>query len=84
MKNNDRMKNTNPMVQNADVTSYPPIMIDDDVIHIDNLAEYNTNAVQTNGFVWQENSDFGFIFVFAYMICSPQKPSFMFVNLGYF
>ena len=50
MKNNDRMmKNTNPMVQNADVTSYPPIQIDDDVIHIDNLAEYNTNAVQTNG-----------------------------------
>ena len=48
MKNNDRMKNTNPMVYNADVTSYPPIQIDDDVIHIDNLAEYNTNAVQTN------------------------------------
>jgi len=48
MKNNDRMKNTNPMVYNADVTSYPPIVIDDDVIHIDNLAEYNTNAVQTN------------------------------------
>ena len=43
------MKNTNPMVYNADVTSYPPIRIDDDVIHIDNLAEYNTNAVQTNG-----------------------------------
>ena len=43
MKNNDRT-----MVQNADVTSYPPIQIDDDVIHIDNLAEYNTNAVQTN------------------------------------